>query len=459
MQKRMMFTLFLQNSVAHAFHGYWRHPDARSTEHKHLDVWIDLAIEAEKARFDAMFFADGIGMKGEFNGSQDIIKSMAVQFPVNDPSLLFPALARVTEHLGFVYTSSIIQQHPFIFARMASTLDHLTHGRIGWNIVTSATESAYRNLGFDELMAHDDRYAQAEEYVEVAYKLWEGSWDEGAVVNDRARGIYADPRKVHRIDHAGKHYRCEGPHLVEPSPQRTPVLFQAGSSPQGNAFKARHAEGAFISTLSPERSAQEIAKVRKLLEVEGRRPTDLLFLEGLTFVVGSTEAEARQKNEELDHYLSEEGQMAYFNSMSGIDLGQFDPATPLKDIVNEIPGIQGGFLAFIERAPAGTTPTIRDYLHASAQRFKVVGTPEMIADTIQAYGDAGVDGIQVMNIVLPGTFSDFFKHVVPILQKRGLMQTEYSPGTLREKMFPQSGPLIADTHPAARFRNAFAGRP
>jgi FMN-dependent oxidoreductase (nitrilotriacetate monooxygenase family) len=202
----------------------WRHPKSRSLEYNSLDLWVEMAEIAERGRFDAIFMADVFGLYGEFRGSWDAIAEHAVQFPVSDPSVLISAMAYATEHLGFVYTNSVLQQHPFAFARAASTLDHLTRGRIGWNVVTSVSRNGSRSMGLPTIVDHDERYRWAAEYLEVTYKLWEGSWEDGAVVQDRATGVMSDPRKIHKINHEGERYRVEGPHLVEPSPQRTPTL-------------------------------------------------------------------------------------------------------------------------------------------------------------------------------------------------------------------------------------------
>lgn len=177
-----------------------------------------------------MFFADVVGLYGPLGGSYEVNVREGLQIPSNDPTVLLSALAVNTEHLGLALTSSVLQAHPFDFARKLSTLDHISNGRIGWNIVTSSLENSARNFGLEELTEHDECYEWAAEYMDVVYKLWEGSWDEGALLIDRERGIFADPSKIHKIHHVGKRYKVEGPHLPSPSPQRTPLLFQAGSS-------------------------------------------------------------------------------------------------------------------------------------------------------------------------------------------------------------------------------------
>src|SRR5450755_1460002 len=240
------------NTVSHIIHGMWRHPDTRQRDFDDLDVWVDLVALLERGRFDAIFLADVIGLYGDYRGGWDTYVREGLQIPSNDPSVLISALAHETEHLGMAFTSSIVQAHPFEFARRVSTLDHLSKGRIGWNIVTNALDNAARNFGLDGLPEHDERYRWADEYVEVTYKLWEGSWEDGALLQDTRRGLHGDPAKIHKIDHEGERYRVAGPHLPSPSPQRTPVLYQAGSSNAGRTYAARNAEGVFLLAASPE---------------------------------------------------------------------------------------------------------------------------------------------------------------------------------------------------------------
>ncbi|OBB33716.1 monooxygenase [Mycolicibacterium peregrinum] len=456
MTKRLIFTLLLMDAIGHNFHGSWRHPQARNREFKGFDLWVDLAKKAERAKVDAFFFTDVMGVQGEYNGSRDVVFEMAMNVPIADCTMVIPAMAQQTENLGFLYTSSVISHHPFVFARAASTLDHLSNGRIGWNIVTSANEKAFRNLGLSGNLSHDERYAWAQEYVDVTYKLWEGSWDVDAIVDDAANGVYANPTKVHDINHTGPRYSVEGFNLMEPSPQRTPVLAQAGGSPAGLDFASRHAELMFLSAFSLETITQQVNSVRELARARGRQDGDILFLQGMMFVIGSTDEEAYRKWAELEEWRSPEAQTAYFSSLSGMDLGRYDPATPLQDIIDEIPGIQGAFLAVINAWPEGSKPTVKDFLTSLSLPQMVVGSPETIATRLMEYQGAGVDGVQVMNALMPQSYEDFFEHLVPVLQDKGLMQREYRPGTLREKLFGTSSGDISERHPAHGYRGMFA---
>ena len=237
MTKQIRLNAFAMNCVAHQSPGLWTHPRDRTAEYNRLPYWIDLAKALERGRFDGLFLADVLGVYDVFGGSPDAALKYATQTPANEPLLLISAMAAVTKHLGFGVTSNLSFEPPYPFARRMSTLDHLTEGRIGWNVVTGYLDSAARGAGKDKQTAHDDRYDIADEYMEVVYKLWEGSWEDDAAIRDRARGIFTDPSKVHRVTHEGANYKLNAIHLAEPSPQRTPVLYQAGTSPRGRRVR------------------------------------------------------------------------------------------------------------------------------------------------------------------------------------------------------------------------------
>ncbi len=451
MRKRLIFNAFEMNAASHVYHGLWRHPDNRQTAFNTLAFWTDLARTLERGRFDALFLADVVGIDKGHDGGRDIYFKEGIHLPANDPSVLAAALIGATEHLGLAFTSSILQSHPFDFARRVSTLDHLSGGRVGWNIVTTTSRNAARNFGFDEPVPHDARYAWADEYVEVAYKLWEGSWEDGAVVADRTAGVYADPRRIHEIGHQGSWYRVEGPHLSAPSPQRTPVLFQAGSSPAGRAFAARNAEVTFLVCLTPDAARVAVADIRRDVVVAGRDTADLLFVQGLSFVVGSTEEEAWRKSRAIDDYVSTEGLAAHVGRDLGIDFGRLDPQKPVADYAIE--GLRG-FTQFYEEAHPGKKARLIDLVTAMSYNGRIVGTPEGIADALEAWQDAGIDGVNVAYQTAPGSFVEFVDHVMPVLRGRGLAQAEYKPGTLREKLFPGRPATLRGAHPATRFRHA-----
>lgn len=339
----------------------------------------------------------------------------AVQIPANDPMPLIPAMATATEHLGFAYTSSVLQVPPFTFARQISTLDHLTQGRIAWNIVTSYLPNAGENLGFGGLPPHDERYARAEEYLEVAYKLWERSWEEEAVLRDVARGVYADPARIHSIDHAGDYYEIKGPHLAEPSPQRTPLLFQAGSSDRGREFAATHAECVFMfaAMRGLENARGVVRDVRARAARRGRRPEDILFFQGVTPVVGGTEAEAEAKAADYVAQSSVDGGLVHMSGSVGVDLGAIDLDAPLASL--ETDAMQGVVRGVIDSTPDKSL-TFRDLVRSRVSGQFLTGTPEQIADTFQSWHEVSVDGFNIVYAVTPGTFADFIEGVVPELR-------------------------------------------
>lgn len=452
----MIFNFFVMNTPSQVFHGTWRHPESQSVHHTDLKMWMDLAQLAERGGIDAIFFADVIGIYEEPGGRYDRIVSNAIQFPCADPAVIISAMATVTEHVGLVYTSSTMQQLPSPFARAVATLDHATRGRIGWNMVTSFTRNAARSVGAADSWSHDERYRRATEYVDVVYKLLEGSWDDGAVIADRERGIYSDPAKVHKIYHEGEIFSVEGPFMVPPSPQRTPVLFQAGSSSAGQAFAARHAEGIFLLSGTPEGAGKYARTIREQAVSFGRQADDILFLEGMTFVVGSTEEEARRKETEIEAYISEEAFLILQLGSLGIDATQYAPDTPLAELIEEAPGARSLFAMVMNSSGKGDKATITDFVRYSSRSLRVVGTPEMICDRIAEYQQQGIDGLNISYTLMPGTFVDFIEQVMPELRRRGLAKEGYAPGTLREKLFPGRPAHLNSRHPAAAYKGAFA---
>ncbi len=449
MPKRMLINAFSMNCVSHIQQGLWVRDDTRQTEYTQLDPWVELAQILEKGCFDALFLADVVGVYDDYKGGPETSIIHGMQVPVNDPAMLIPAMAHATKNLGFAFTSSVLQSHPFSFARQMSTLDHLTNGRVAWNIVTSYLPNAGANFGLGGLPSHNDRYDLADEYIDVTYKLWEGSWEDDAVLRDRERGIYADPAKIHKINHVGKHYEVAGPHLSEPSPQRTPLLFQAGSSTRGRQFAAKHAECVFIieSRETLKGRANVITDIRNQATRLGRNPEDILFIQGVSPVVGGTEAEAKAKEAEYLEQFSTEGSLAHLSGSVGVDLGAINLDEPLQKIDSQ--SMRGFVKSLIESTP-DKTQTFRDLIRTRISGQFLTGAPEQIADALQRWHGLGVDGFNIVYSITPGTFVDFIDSVVPILQSRGLMQKEYTPGPLRQKIFGNA--KLPARHPAAAYR-------
>jgi len=449
MTRPLHFSAFVMNTPSHIIHGLWRDPAGDQIRFNELDLWIDLAKKLDRGGFDAIFFADVVGLYGNHRGSWDFQAEIGLQIPSHDPMAIISALAANTEYLGLAFSEGPIQEPPFNFARRVSTLDHASNGRIAWNIVTNLL--GWENFSHDERLAHDDRYVLTEEYVDVVYKLWEGSWEDDALLADRRSGRYADPSKIHRINHVSEHYQVEGPHLVAPSPQRTPVLFQAGSSKVGRDFAARNAEAQFIAAPDPETARPLIEETRQLVESHGRHRDDLKFFQQLSFVVGSTEEEAAAKHRELEEKTDVEGMIAHFGGMIGVDLGGYEIDTPLEVIETE--GMQSR-LAWLRESAENERPTLRDAAQLLGRRSRMVGTPEQIADRLAQWRDAGIDGINIVTATIPGTYEEFIDQVMPVLRQRGLASPEPVAGTFRNKLFGSD--RLSERHPAARYRGAFA---
>lgn len=447
----LSFSAFVMNTASHIIHGLWRDEQGNQINFNDIDVWISLAKTLEDGGFDAVFFADVIGLYGNHRGGWSFHVENGLQIPSNDPMVLMSALAVNTKHLGLAFTAAPLQEHPFNFARRVSTLDHISKGRIAWNMVTSSSENAFRNFGYEGLVPHDERYRWLDEYVDVLYKLWEGSWDEGALIKDRESGIYADPTKVHKINHVGKYYKVEGPHLVSPSPQRTPLLFQAGASKTGRDFAARHAEAVFIVAPDPENARQLIDTTRRLAVKNGREGNDILFYQGLSFVIGETEKEAKRKEKELDKKINLDMMIAHMAGGMGVDLGHYHLDTMIEHVETE--GVRSSF-EWLKQSTQGRTPTVRDIARLRTKSSRIVGTPERIADQLEIWRDVGINGVNVINSTIPGSYEEFIEHVMPVLRKRGLVRNrKEETSTLRKKLFGDD--YINNRHPAANYPGVF----
>jgi long-chain alkane monooxygenase len=463
--KRIHLNAFEMNCVGHLARGMWRHPEDSRSRYTDLDYWNEEARLLEAGCFDALFLADVIGTYETAPGDSDAALREAHQVPVNDPLLLVPALAQVTSQLGFAVTISASYEPPFAHARRMSTVDHLTKGRVGWNVVTSYLDNAARNFGLDGQIAHDERYDRAEEYLEVCYQLWEGSWEDDAVLRDRERGIFTDPAKVHYINHEGRYFRVAGPHLSEPSPQRTPVIFVATGSPRGKLLAGQHAEAVFLASSSLPTMRADIAEIRAIAVAHGRAPDDVKIFNHLRCVVGRTRGEAERKADEYAQFRTV--QSRFF----GLDLSGYDPATLLRDV--RLPdtgdigrGNPARFIGQFTEQWAGQ-PTVADLQttirrHGWIDPFSVVGTPGEIADRIEEFvAGTDLDGFNLHSNVSLESYRDFVDLVIPVLQDRGLFRIGYDPAesTLRERLFGAGRTRLPASHPGAARRPDTARQP
>ncbi|WP_345426120.1 NtaA/DmoA family FMN-dependent monooxygenase [Pseudonocardia xishanensis] len=449
MARHLIYSAFVHLTPSHESHGFWRHPEGRHmVDYGSISAWTEVVQTLERARFDMVFFGDTVGVYDTHQGSSEPAVRNGMQFPGRDPAPYVAALSRATSDIGFVFTSAMLQEPPFTFARKVSTLDHLSDGRVGWNIVTSYLDNAAQNYGLETLPDHDARYAWAEEYTDVTYRLWEGSWEEGALVADPERGVLVDPKLVHRVDHHGERYQVAGPHLVEPSPQRTPLLVQAGASAAGTAFAARHAEMSFVPSSVPEATGRTVANLKDQAVAAGRGRDDIRAIVNLAPILGSTVAEAQARQREFREWLDVDGLCSFLSGIFGVDLSTVDPDRTLESI-SETRAVQGTLRSIIDRYPDRSV-TFGEMLKGYAFSGQLAGTPETIADEIAAWADAGVDGFNIIPVTTLGWWAEFTEHVVPVLQRRGLMRTEYAPGTLREKLFGADARL-PEVHPARRY--------
>jgi alkanesulfonate monooxygenase SsuD/methylene tetrahydromethanopterin reductase-like flavin-dependent oxidoreductase (luciferase family) len=383
----LRFAAFALSATGRPVRQPWRLALPRQSDFDDLEHWVRLARTLERGRFDAVFLADAIAhhVPRRRDGGRPFEGDR--QAPGLDPSVLAGAIAYVTDHLGIGFTASSLHEHPSDFARRISALDYASNGRVAWNI-----------------QADDPPTPSAKEYLEVTYKLWEGSWDEDALARDGRAAASAGEGKVHPINHRGPRYTVEGPHLASPTPQRTPLLFQSAASDADRALAAENAEALFLRSATLAAAADDTADLRSRAACHGRAPEDLQFFQSLHVVTGGTEAEAGRKAAELDERTADAARLS---------------------------------------------------LHAGA---RIAGTPEQIADELARWRDAGVDGISLVNVGGPEPYEEFVEHVAPVLQDRGLMQRDYADGTLRRKLFGRADRL-PERHPAARYRGAFAPQP
>jgi long-chain alkane monooxygenase len=455
MAKKLHVSLFDMACVSHVAHGLWVAEGNNRHRFNELGFWTELARIAEGGLLDMIFLADVTGVYDYFRGGMDTALIEALQIPSNDPLSIVPATAAVTQHLGFGVTFSTSYDPPFSFARRMSTLDHLTNGRMAWNIVTSYLRNAAENFGLTEEIPHDQRYEHAQEFIDVVYKLWEASWDDDAVIMDRERRVYIDPAKVRRIDHVGARYRVAGPHLCEPSPQRTPLLIQATGSPAGLAFAARNAEILFIVGMSPTHARDQIKRFREELRSMGRDPDSVKFIVGAVISVGRTVEEAEAKLARIRNMASVDAYLAHFQS--AYDLKRYSRETRIGDIVIDRPG---GYTSV--PSAIGLNDTVGEVIDRitsfSFGNLISVGTPKMVADDIEHWIDeCGVDGINLFQQLSFDTVNDFVGMVVPELQRRGRFRESYEEGeTLRERFFGAGHRRIPDAMYGARFRRAAA---
>ncbi|WP_082145814.1 LLM class flavin-dependent oxidoreductase [Microvirga massiliensis] len=429
MTRKLHLNLFVHGRGHHE--TAWRHDGATPLALTDISYYQQLAKMAEAALLDSVFFADALALGEEIG---HVAKGGL------EPVTTLAALATVTERIGLIATASTTYTEPYNLARQFASLDHISGGRIGWNIVTSWVQGAGPNFGYDQQIEHAERYARAFEFLEVVTKLWD-SWADDAVLDDRVSGRYADPERIRRIDHAGRHYKVAGPLNLPRSPQGRPVFVQAGSSTTGRRFAAQYAEAIFTAHLEKETAIAFYEDIKTHAAALGRRPGQIIILPGLSPVIGSTEEEAHRIWRDLNELSDPKVGLARLsNRFGGHDFSHLDLDRRLS--VDDFPDpvrVQAAQsrAQVITSLVARERPTLRQLLHSLAGargHFTVAGTPERIADIVEDWFRSGAaDGFNIMPPILPSQFTVFTEQVVPVLRKRGLFRTEYEGSTLRER--------------------------
>ncbi|KAA8911488.1 luciferase-like domain-containing protein [Sphaerosporella brunnea] len=456
--KKWIMNAFAMAAPGHLAPGLWKHPQDQARNFDNLEYWLSLAKALEDGQFHGVFLADVLGLYDVYKGPQNKAPALAAaaQFPIFDPFLVISAMASVTKRLSFGITASTTYESPYALARKFSTLDHLTKGRVGWNVVTSYLESAAKSFGLDTQIPHDERYLIAEEFLEVFYKLLEGSWRDDAVVQDKETGQYTVPERVRNINHKGKHFSSVGPNTVHPSVQRTPFIFQAGSSGAGKNFATKHAEAMFLPGMTPEATKKIADSIREQAKVNGRDPSSLKLLAGILVIVDETDEKALQKYHDYLSYADFEGTAALFGGWTGHDLAKFDDD---EDFKFSGPGaIQSMVSAWTATVPNSedikwTRRRVVQELAISGVCAKAIGGPKTVADQLQRWVDvAGVDGFNLSYAISPGSFEDMVKWLWPELKRRGVFWDGYEFETTRENYLADGkGPRLRSDHPGSRF--------
>jgi FMN-dependent oxidoreductase (nitrilotriacetate monooxygenase family) len=374
-RSRIFLSAFDIHCGVHQNPGIWRYPSDQTHNYKDTEYWTELAQVLEQGGFDSLFIPDVLGFYDVYGGNRDAALRTAAQAPVGDPLMTIAAMAAVTKRLSFGATVSLTYELPYKFAKTMTTLDHLTKGRVAWNIVTSYQQSAAVNLGLDAQIEHDERYNVADEFMEVCYKLWEGSWEDGAVIRDVESGVYTDPAKVHDINHAGKYFKVPGAHLCDPSPQRTPFLFQAGASARGRKFAATHAEAVFLIGTNPKDVRPIVDQYRILAAEQGRDPRSLNIIIMLTPIVAETDALAQQKLAKIKERAQVDAALALWGGWTGIDLAGADPDKPLDQFRGDGIRAFSDMLTRVDSELVWTPRRLAEWLCVGGMSASVVGSP------------------------------------------------------------------------------------
>lgn len=432
MTNQMHLGAFIYAAGHHA--GGWRYPDNELVDLLDLDYYKKIAKDAEKGKFDLIFFADRLAIPDRYQNNFDASIRHFAPFRL-DPILLITAIASVTENIGLVATASTTYNDPFSIARSFATIDHLSAGRAAWNVVTSTNDGEAHNYSKQQHLDHAVRYERAQEFLEVVVKLWD-SWEKDALVVDREKGIYSDPDKVHYVNHIGKFFNVKGPLNVPRPPQGRPVIVQAGSSERGREFAARWGEIIFTSQPEIEAAKDFYADIKSRTEKAGRNSSDIKILPGIMPIIGTTEKEAQEKEKLLRELVHPIAGLSLLSDSLNHDMSQYN----LNEEFPELTSFKGNksrqqLISKMAKEQNLTLAQLGKLFGASRSHRIIVGTPLQIAESMEKwFKEKACDGFNIMPPYLPNGLSDFVEQVVPILQKKGIFKEQYNGNNLRENL-------------------------
>lgn len=429
-QATAIFNLFFFNPQGD-YRFSWRHPNAPGKEIFTLKYYADLARRAEAAALDNIFIADHVAI-------WDTVPSGVPHYanPRLEPITLLAALSAVTENIGLMATASTSYTEPYNLARYFASLDHLSGGRASWNVVTSWLPEEAANYGLETLPEHGRRYERAAEFIAVVRKLWD-SWEEEAVLIDKQSGYFADPERVHPLNHAGEFFKVRGPLNVPRPPQGHPIVVQAGSSESGKALAAAQADIHFVFMSNIEKGLAYREDMNKRLRENGREPEHFKILGGVLPVVVNTAEEKEQRRALIQTLMNDQMALDLLSTYLRMDMGEYDRHAPLPPLPDEqgFDGLRTALQIIKGYDPALTVLELGRLLLQSSDSWLVIGTAQEVADTLsEAFHAGAVDGYNLMFPFLPVDFDNFVDQVAPILKESGVMQQAYRPGTLREKL-------------------------
>ena len=443
--KPLLFGVFENAQANDSGTATWRHEKNERIHFDRLDYWTNLARICEEADLDWLFLADAWGWS-EIDGVRpEICDIETLDLPRLDPAIVVAAIIHATRRLGLVITGSTFVEAPYSFARRIATLDHLAEGRIGWNVVTTGTAETAASAFGKSMINHDERYNMADDFMELAYKLFESAWEFDAVERDR-EGHFSNPVKVHRIEHDGPYFKCDGYGNTHYSPQGTPVIFQAGSSSRGLEFAARHGECIFLGGGGVDYVAEQVQSIRQKAKRNGRNPkTDIKIICAISCVVGETEEAAESRYQSILKVQRPEVAAASYAMFTGIDLSKHSIETKMSDLQTELSQSQ------IQRFGEAKVGDVLKNWHANGVRpIPYVGTAELIANALlEMASKCDLDGFMLVPVVQPLSTIEFVEQVLPLLRSEPVKPKAPLILTLRERLLGAASSVLSDSHPGA----------